>query len=48
MIYNRAKLDRAILDDKETLLKEIKRKQNEDPNSIILNSFLQNYANKLN
>ncbi|HRE41520.1 MAG TPA: hypothetical protein PLG90_09310 [Ignavibacteria bacterium] len=48
VIYNRAKLDRAILDDKETLLKEIKRKQNEDPNSIILNSFLQNYANKLN
>jgi len=47
-VYNKKVIDNAILNDKETLKKEVNRKQSEEPNSIILNSFLQTYGGRLN
>ncbi|HEX2787907.1 MAG TPA: hypothetical protein VHP32_08380 [Ignavibacteria bacterium] len=47
-VYNKALLEKGIREDKETVKKELQRKMNEEPNGVIVNSFLQTYGNKLN
>lgn len=46
--YNKQIIEKGIREDKETVKKELQRKMNEEPNGIIVNSFLQAYGNKLN
>jgi hypothetical protein len=47
-VYNKAVLEKGIRDDKETVKKEVQRKLAEEPNGVIINSFLQTYGNRLN
>jgi hypothetical protein len=47
-VYNKPLLEKGIREDKETVKKELQRKMNEEPNGVIVNSFLQTYGNRLN
>lgn len=46
--YNKGVIEKGIKEDKETVKKEIQRKIAEEPNGMVINSFLQTYGNKLN
>ncbi len=47
VVYQKNVLEKAIIEDKETLKKEINRKQAEEPNGIIINTALRIVGNKL-
>jgi hypothetical protein len=47
-VYNKPLIEKGIREDKETVKKELQRKMNEEPNGVIVNSFLQTYGNRLN
>lgn len=46
--YNKGVIEKGIREDKETVKKEIQRKLAEEPNGMVINSFIQTYGNKLN
>jgi len=45
--YQKNFINKAVNDNIETLKKEINRKLSEDPQGIVISSFLQNYGNKI-
>lgn len=47
-VYNKAMIEKGIKEDKETVKKEIQRKLAEEPNGMIINTFIQTYGNRLN
>ena len=48
LMYQKNVMDNAFINDKEIILKEYQRKQNEEPNGVITYSFKEHYKNKLN
>lgn len=46
-VYQRSQIDKGLNEDTDRLKNEVNRKKDEDPKSIILNSFLNVYGNKL-
>jgi hypothetical protein len=48
LYYGKVIIEKALKEDKETLLKEVHRKQSEEPNGFYLNTFMQSYGKQLN
>ncbi len=48
LYYHKEVIEKALKEDKETLLKELQRRKNEEPNSFYINNFMQIYGKRLN
>lgn len=48
VVYQKNVIEKGILEDKETVKKEMNRKVTEDPKGIIINSALKTFGNKIN
>ena len=48
LYYRKDIIEKALKEDKETLMKELQRRQNEEPNSFYINNFMQIYGKQIN
>jgi hypothetical protein len=48
LYYRKDVIEKALKEDKETLMKELQRRQNEEPNSFYINNFMQIYGKQIN
>lgn len=47
-MYQKNVLEKGLSEDRQKLKSEIERKQKEDPNGVVINSFVNYFGNKLN